>query len=54
MNLPTRFTEEMVSLTKSYNDAPDEAAAPKGGGSFAEYPMISFHGLRIFLNETYE
>jgi IS5 family transposase len=54
MNLTTRFTEEMVSLAKSYCDDPDEAAAPEGGGSFAEYAMISLHGLRIFLGETYE
>ena len=54
MNLTTRFTEEMVSLAKSYCDDPEEAAAPEGGGSFAEYAMISLHGLRIFLNETYE
>jgi hypothetical protein len=39
---------------KSYCDNPDEAAAPEGGGSFAEYAMISLHRLRIFLDETYE
>ncbi|SEP06414.1 hypothetical protein SAMN05216388_103020, partial [Halorientalis persicus] len=54
MNITTRFTEEMVSLAKSYCDNPDEAAAPEGGGSFAEYAMISLHGLRIFLDETYK
>jgi IS5 family transposase len=54
MNTTTRFTEEMVSLAKSYCDDPDEAAAPEGGGSFAEYAIISLHGLRIFLDETYE
>ena len=54
MNLTSRFTEEIVSLAKSYCDDPDEAAAPEGGGSFAEYAMISLHGLRIFLDETYE
>ena len=54
MNITTRFTEEMVSLSKSYCDDPNEAAAPEGGGSFAEYAMISIHGLRIFLDETYE
>ncbi len=36
-----------VSLAKSYCDDVDEATAPEGGGSFAEYAMIS-------LNETYE
>jgi len=54
MNITTRFTEEMVSLAKSYSDDADEPAAPEGGGSFAEYAMISVHGLRIFLDETYE
>ncbi len=32
----------------------DETAAPGGGGSFAEYAMISLYGLRIFLDKTYE
>jgi len=54
MNITTRFTEEMVSLAKSNSDDADETAAPEGGGSFAEYAMISLHGLRIFLDETYE
>jgi len=54
MNLTTRFTEEMVSLAQSYSADGNEAAAPEGGGSFAEYAMISLHGLRIFLDETYE
>jgi len=54
MNVTTRFTEEFVSLAKSYSDDADEAAAPEGGGSFADYAMISLHGLRIFLDETYE
>jgi len=54
MNTTTRFTEEMVSLAKSYCDDPDETAAPEGGSSFAEHAMISLHGLRIFLDETYE
>ncbi len=54
MNITTRFIEEMVSLAKSYCDDADEAAATFRGGSFAEYSMISLHGLRIFLDETYE
>ena len=54
MNITTRFTEEMVSLAKSYCDNPDETAAPEGGVSFAEYSVISLHGLQIFLDETYE
>jgi len=54
MNVTTRLTEETVSLAKSYCDDSNEIGAPKGGGSFAEYAMISFHGLRIFFEETYE
>jgi len=54
MNLTLRFTEELVSLAKSYSDDADEAAAPEGGGSFAEYAMITLHGLRILLDESYE
>ncbi len=51
MNVITRFTKEIVSLAKSYSD---ETAAPEGGGSFAEYAMISLHMLLIFLDETHE
>jgi hypothetical protein len=40
MNITTRFTEEMVSLAKSYCDDPEETAAPEGGGNSAEYAMI--------------
>jgi hypothetical protein len=54
MNVTTCFTEEMVSLAQSYSDDADEAAAPEGGGSFAEYAMITLHGLRILLDESYE
>jgi len=54
VNLTTRFTEEFVSLAKSYSDDADEPAAPEGGGRFADYAIISLHGLRIFLEESYE
>jgi hypothetical protein len=54
MNVTTRFTEELASLAKSYSDDGDEPAAPEGGGRFAEHAMITLHGLRIFLDETYE
>jgi hypothetical protein len=40
MNITTRLTEELVSLAKSYSDDAGEAAAPEGGGSFADYAMI--------------
>ena len=54
MSLTTRFTEEFVSLAKSYSDDADEPAAPEGGGRFPGYAIISLHGLRIFLEESYE
>jgi len=54
MNKTTRFTEEMVSLGKSYCDDSDETVAPEGGGSFAVYAMISLRRLRIFLDKTYK
>ncbi len=53
MNSTTRLTEDLVSLVKSYSDGADEAAAPKGGGSFANYAIISLHSLRIFLEKSY-
>jgi hypothetical protein len=45
---------ERRSLAKSYCDDLNETVAPGNGGSFAEYAMISLHGLRIFLDETYD
>jgi hypothetical protein len=53
MNITTRFTEKLVSLAKSYSVDVDEPAAPEGGGRFAEWAMISLHGLRIFLEKSY-
>ncbi|WP_323174131.1 hypothetical protein [Natrialba sp. PRR66] len=54
MNVTTRFGEELVSLAKSYSDDAGEPAAPEGGGRCAEYAMISLHGMRIFLEKSYE
>ena len=54
MDFTTRFTEELVSLAQSYSDDADKPAAPEGGGRFADYAMISLHGLWIFLEDTYE
>ncbi len=54
MNVTTRFAEEFVSLAESYSDDAGEPAAPEGGGRFAEYAMISLHGMRIFLGKSYE
>jgi len=53
MNITTRLTEELVSLAKSYSVDADEPAAPESGGRFAEWAMISLHGLRIFLEKSY-
>ncbi len=54
MNVITRFTEEIVSLAKSYCHDSDDTAVAFWRGSFAEYAIISLHGLRIFFGETYE
>jgi len=54
MKVTTRFTDEMMSLAKSYCDDSEETAAPEGGGSFAEYAMVSLHEMRIFFDETCE
>ena len=54
MNFTTRFTEEFASLAKSYSDDADGPAAPEGGGRFADYAIISLHGLGISLEEFYE
>jgi IS5 family transposase len=54
MNVTTGFTEEVVSLAESYSDEDSETAVPEGGSSYAEYAMITLHGLRIFLDESYE
>ena len=53
MNIITRLIEELVSLAKSYSVDADEPAAPESGGRFAEWAMISLHGLRIFLEKSY-
>lgn len=51
MNITTRFTEESVLLAESYCDDANEPAALKGGSRFADYAMISPHGLRISLKK---
>jgi hypothetical protein len=53
MNITTRLTEDLVSLAKSYSVDADEPAALEGSGRFAEWAMISLHGLRIFLEKSY-
>jgi len=54
MDLTARFTKKRISLNKSYCDDPDEVAVAEGGGSFAEYTMVSLHGPQIFLHKTCE
>jgi hypothetical protein len=44
----------MVSLAQSYSDDSNEAAAPEGGGSFAEWTIISLHKLRILIERFYK
>lgn len=49
----SRFTERTVWITKRVADDADEPAAPKGGGGFADYAMMSLHCLRIYLDTSY-
>ena len=54
VNVTSRLTEEVVSLTESYCDDTEEPAAALRGGRFPDYVMIPLHCLRIFLEKSYE
>ena len=43
----------MVAKAKLVVDNPDEPAVPQGGGGFAEWAMLTLHGLRIELGKSY-
>ena len=53
MSKISRFTSKAVSLAKNAVGGRGEAAAPEGGGGFADYAVVSLHCLRIYLNESY-
>jgi len=53
MSKISRFTRKAVSLAKNAVGGRGEAAAPEGGGGFADYAVVSLHCLRIYLEKSY-
>ncbi len=53
MSKISRFTGKVVTLAKSAVGGRGEVAAPQGGGGFADYAVVSFHCLRIYLDKSY-
>ncbi|RLM83467.1 IS5 family transposase [Halobellus sp. Atlit-38R] len=49
----SRFTGEIVPIAQVVTGDGDESAAPKGGGRFADYALVSLHCLRIYLDTSY-
>jgi len=52
MSKISRFTKKAVQLAKNAVGERGEVAAPKGGGGFAEYAVVSLHCLRVYLKST--
>ncbi len=53
MSKISRFTRKVVTLAKSTVDDRGETAAPTAGGGFADYAVVPFHCLRIYLGQSY-
>jgi IS5 family transposase len=53
MSKISRFTSKAVRLAKNAVGGRDEVAAPEGGGSFADYAVVSLHCLRVYLEKSY-
>jgi IS5 family transposase len=53
MSKISRFTSKAVRLAKNAVGGRGEAAAPEGGGGFADYAVVSLHCLRIYLEKSY-
>ena len=53
MSKISRFTQRVVTLAKNAVGGRGEAAAPEGGGGFADYAVVSLHCLRIYLAKSY-
>ena len=45
-----RFIGEVVPVAQNVTGDGDESAAPEGGGGFANYPLVSLHCLRLYLD----
>ena len=48
-----RFTSKAVQLAKNVVGDRDEVAAPKEGGGFVDYAVVSLHCLRVYLEKSY-
>jgi hypothetical protein len=44
----SRFTQRVVTLAKNAVGGRGEAAAPEGGGGFADYAIVFLHCLRVY------
>jgi IS5 family transposase len=53
MSKISRFTKNAVRLAQNAVGGRGEVAAPEGGGSFAEYAVVSLHCLRVYLGKSY-
>jgi len=53
MSKISRFTRKAVTLAKNAVGGRGEAAAPEGGGGFADYAVVSLHCLRVYLEQSY-
>ncbi len=53
MSKISRFTSKAVTLAKNADGGRGEAAAPEGGGGFADYAVVSLHCLLIYLEKSY-
>jgi IS5 family transposase len=49
----TRFTGEVVPIAQVVTGDGDESAAPKGGGGFADYALVSLHCLRVYFDTSH-
>ena len=53
MSKISRFTKRAVQLAKNAVGGRGEVAAPEEGGRFADYAVVSFHCLRVYLEKSY-
>ncbi len=53
MSQISHFIGAVVPIAQNATGDGDESAAPKGGGGFADYALVSLHCLRIYLDTSY-
>jgi len=52
MSNNARLTTKVVTVDKNVVGGRGEVTAPRGGGGFADYTLVSLHCLRIYLDES--